>query len=69
MNISSLARRLKEYEADIESLNLTREPVTRQVMPQDSLTAPAESRRPMRRGLGARTIQIRDQGLRPFRVS
>ena len=67
MNISSLARRLEEYEA--ASLQLARAPVTRQVMPQQPQTTPVQSRRPARRALGARTIQIRDQGLRPFRVS
>ena len=72
MNMSSLARRLAEYEAD-ESLKLTRAPVTRQVMPQGSQTEPRvktmEPRRPVRRAGAARTIQIRDQGLRLFRVS
>ena len=69
MNMSSLARRLEEYEADVESLKLTRAPVTRQLMPQGPQPASGEPRRPVRRAFGARTIQIRDQGLRPFRVS
>ena len=68
MNMSSLARRLEEYEAEIASLKLARAPATRQRMPQPQ-TTPARFRRPMRRALGAHTIQIRDQGLRPFRVS
>jgi hypothetical protein len=69
MNMSSLAKRLEEYEADVESLKLTRAPGTRQLMPQDPQASPPESRRPVRRAFGARTIQIRDQGLRLFRVS
>jgi hypothetical protein len=69
MNMSSLARRLEEYEADVESLKLSRAPVTRKLIPQGSKSTPREPRPPMRRASGARTIQIRDQGLRPFRVS
>jgi hypothetical protein len=69
MNTSSLARRLEEYEADAASLKLARAPVMRRVMPQGPQISPAESLRPVRRARAARTIQIRDQGLRPFRVS
>jgi hypothetical protein len=65
MTSSSLARRLGEYEATIESLRLTREPATRQLVAQESPTARSNvARRRVRVG----GIQIRDQGLRAFRV-
>jgi hypothetical protein len=69
MKTSSLAERLQEYEAACDSLNLTREPRTRIVVPQESPATPEHARRPVRRAFRARTIEIRDQGLRLFRVS
>jgi hypothetical protein len=65
MTSSSLARRLEEYEATIESLRLTSGPATRQVVGQES---PAASSKVPRRRVRVGGIRIRDQGLRTFRV-
>ena len=66
MKSSSLAQRLEEFEATFESLRLTREPTTRRIVPQDVSPA-ARIKRPRRR-VRVGGIQIRDQGLRAFRV-
>ena len=65
MKSSNLAERLEEFEATLESLRLRNEPATRQVVMQDA-AAPAGEKPRRRARIGA--IQIRDQGLRPFRV-
>jgi hypothetical protein len=66
MKSSNLAQRLEEFEATLNSLRLGNEPATRLVMARDA-PVPSSDQPPRRR---ARTggIQIRDQGLRPFRV-
>jgi len=61
MKSSNLAQRLEEFDAVMESLRLTPPPTTR-------VTAPEQPARPVRRAARVRTIQIRDQGLRGFRV-
>jgi hypothetical protein len=66
MQSSNLARCLEEFEATIESLRLTNEPVTRQVTAHDAPVPSSD--KPPRRRTRAGGIQIRDQGLRPFRV-
>jgi hypothetical protein len=65
MTSSSLARRLEEYEASIESLRLTSAPATRRFLAQES---PAMQSKVQRRRVRVGGIQIRDQGLRAFRV-
>jgi len=66
MKPSSLAERLEEFEATIASLRLSGEPATRRIMPQDVSTK-AQIKAPRRR-VRVGGIQIRDQGLRAFRV-
>jgi hypothetical protein len=68
MKSSNLAERLEEFEAVVQSLQMSVEPATRRMAAPESCETPAEPARPARRGFGARTIQIRDQGLRSFRV-
>ncbi len=66
METSSLARRLEEYEAAQTSLRPVIEPAARHVMPSEAaVPSSGKPRRPRARACG---IQIRDQGLRPFRV-
>ena len=65
MKLSNLAQRLEELAAVSESLGAF-DPTTRRIT-----AAPAANSSmlaPRRRTLGTRSIQIRDQGLRPFRV-
>jgi hypothetical protein len=69
MKSSSLAERLEEYEAEIDSLKLAQEPVTRRVMPEETQATADTTRRPVRRAFRRRAIETRDQGLRLFRVS
>jgi hypothetical protein len=66
MKSSNLAQCLEEFEATLESLRLTNEPETRQVVGQDAPFAAPE--KTLRRHTRTGGIQIRDQGLRPFRV-
>jgi hypothetical protein len=66
MKSSSLAQRLEEFEATIESLRLSGEPTTRRIAPQD--VSPSAPIKAPRRRMRAGGIQIRDQGLRAFRV-
>jgi hypothetical protein len=66
MKSSNLAQRLEEHEASLKSLRLASEPATRQVVAQDAPFATPEN--PLRRPRRPGRIQIRDQGLRPFRV-
>ena len=65
MKSSSLAERLEEYAATVELLNSieakSSPPLC--VVPESARPAP---RRP---AFATRRIQIRDEGLRPFRVS
>ena len=57
MTSSNLARRLEEYDARIETLRLIQPPPSRQV------TEPSRPRRKR-----AVKLEVRDQGLRQFRV-
>ena len=66
MKSSSLAQRLEEFEASISSLRLIGEPATRRIVPHDVSTK-AQIKAPRRR-VRVGGIQIRDQGLRAFRV-
>lgn len=64
MKSSNLAERLEEFEATLDSLRLTPSPTTRLIV--KSVAEP-----PMRlpqRTPRTRTIILRDQGLRSFRV-
>ena len=66
MNTSSLAQRLEDFEATLESLHLVPVPATRQVVASDGLQEPV--RKLPRRSFRTGGIRIRDQGLRAFRV-
>ena len=66
MKYSNLAERLEEFEATLETLQLSDAPATRQVVARDAPT-PAPDK-PARRARRVGGIQIRDQGLRAFRV-
>lgn len=68
MKSSNLAERLEEFEATLESLNLTRSPTTRLIAVEPASDGLAQPTRPVRRPSRARTIGISDQGLRSFRV-
>lgn len=66
MKSSNLAQRLEEFEASLESLNLSNAPVTRRLAVTEAAgetPAPRPRRTPRRL-----TLRISDQGLRPFRV-
>ena len=67
MKSSNLAQRLEELEAVMESLQLTPPPTAR-IAPSQEAVATTEAPRPVRRSGRVRAIQIRDQGLRGFRV-
>ncbi|HUQ09068.1 MAG TPA: hypothetical protein VM146_02045 [Steroidobacteraceae bacterium] len=76
MKSFNLAERPEELEAGMQSLQMSSEPVTRRIAAPEvaektaanpTLEQPARPRA-LRRGLRARTIETRDQGLRPFRV-
>ena len=66
MKSSNLAERLEEFEATLNSLRLTNEPTTRLLVSQDAPTL--AQKKPTRRAGRIRAIEIRDQGLRSFRV-
>jgi hypothetical protein len=66
MKYSNLAERLEEFEATLETLRLSNAPATRQVVARDALTP--DPQKPLRRTRRVGGIQIRDQGLRAFRV-
>jgi hypothetical protein len=66
MKSSNLAQRLEEFESTLDSLRLTSEPATRMIVAQDPPSA--ERKKPQRRAGRIRAIEIRDQGLRSFRV-
>jgi hypothetical protein len=67
MRNSSLAERLEEFAATVNVIDQPEPPLNAPRI----LTAVANSgkRVPRRLSLTARRIQVRDQGLRPFRVS
>jgi hypothetical protein len=68
MKSNNLAERLEEFEAVIDSLRLTRERTIRMdVQPEANPDAGGQPARP-RRASRARGIEIRDQGLRAFKV-
>ena len=66
MKTSNLAERLEEYEATLESLRLDNAPVMNRLVARDA-PSPAPQK-PVRRARRVGGIQIRDQGLRAFRV-
>lgn len=66
MKSSNLAERLEAFDATLESLRLTSAPVTNRMVARDA-PAPAPQK-PMRRTRRVGGIQIRDQGLRAFRI-
>ena len=66
MKYSNLAEQLEEFEATLESLRLT-PPVTRQVV-ENATDERQHKPSPARRGSRVRSIEIRGQGLRSFRV-
>lgn len=68
MKSSNLAERLEEFEATIETLRLTPSPTTRVIAAEPALDVLAQPARPARRAARTRGIQIREQGLRSFRV-
>ena len=63
MNSSNLARRLEDFETDIQTLRLSDEPVASRMVVQELLEKP---RKPRRARVGG--IRTGDQGLRSFRV-
>lgn len=67
MKHHSLAERLEEFDSDHEPLKLTNEPTLR-VLLADARTHAEDASRPARRTMRTRIIEIRDQGLRPFRI-
>jgi hypothetical protein len=68
MKSSNLAQRLEEFDAVSELLRLV--PPTTALFgdPRSASAGPREPARPVRRTGRVRAIQIRDQGLRGFRV-
>jgi hypothetical protein len=76
MKSRNVAERLDELKALAHSLQMSGEPVTRRIVAPETIgntAAPAAIEQPprpraSRRGLRARTIETRDQGLRSFRV-
>jgi hypothetical protein len=66
MKSSSLAERLEEFEATIESLRLNEPPA--HVMVRESQNSGSANTAPLRRAARRPRILIRDDGLRPFRV-
>jgi hypothetical protein len=65
MKSSSLAERLEEYAATVEMLNS----IAAKSSPPSSVDPENARPAPRRPAFAARRIQIRDEGLRPFRVS
>jgi hypothetical protein len=65
MKGSSLAERLEEFSAIAEALDSGGSKPLPALVVVPQIPRPA----PRRPGFGTRRIQIRDQGLRPFRVS
>jgi len=68
MKNSNLAERLEEFAATVEALD-SPEPKTTVVLSFVSEVPRPASPPPRRSAFGARRIQIRDEGFRPFRVS
>lgn len=68
MKSSNLAERLEEFESVVDSLRLTPSPATQRLAAQDAPQESGEPARPARRAFRGRGIELRDQGLRPFRV-
>jgi hypothetical protein len=66
MKSSNLAERLEQYEAEIDTLNLARAPSMRRL--EAASAAGEDMPRATRRRSHRPGLQIRDQGLRPFRV-
>jgi hypothetical protein len=67
MQNTNLAQRLDEFEATLESLRLTDTRIERQDV-ANAADFQQVSVMPVRRASRIRSIQIRDQGLRSFRV-
>jgi hypothetical protein len=65
MKVSSLAQCLEEFEANILVMDAPEENAPRMVVVED---CGAPRRAPRRLSLDSRRIQIRDSGLRHFRV-
>lgn len=68
MKTSNLAERLEQFEATIDSLRLTPEPGTRQIVAKAGPEVADARTRPSRRAARVRAIEIREQGLRAFRI-
>ena len=69
MKSSSLAERLEELEAVMQSLQMSSEPITRRIAAPDTAATTEQPARPrVRRKFRAGAIETRDQGLRAFRV-
>jgi hypothetical protein len=69
MKYSNLAERLEEFAATVEAPGLGEQKptVVLSFVPEGPLPTPQPA--PRRRAFGTRRIEIRDEGLRPFRVS
>jgi hypothetical protein len=69
MKNSNLAECLEEFEATVEALERSgqKPTVVLSFVPEGPIPAPPPAAR--RSAFGIRRIQIRDEGLRPFRVS
>jgi hypothetical protein len=68
MKTSNLAERLDEFDDIIDSLRLSGEPTIRMVAEGGASADGGELPARPRRAVRVRTIEIRDQGLRSFRV-
>ena len=70
MKSSNLAERLEELAATVETLETSQpKPTLLLAFVTGTPPRPAPAPSPRRSMLGARRIEIRDDGLRPFRVS
>lgn len=69
MKNSNLAERLEEFEATVEALERSEQKPTVVLSFVPEGPTPALQPAPRRSAFGTRRIEIRDEGLRPFRVS
>ena len=69
MKNSNLAERLEEFAAAVEALDSLEQKTTVVLSFVSELPRPASPPAPRRPAFGTRRIQIRDEGLRPFRVT
>ena len=69
MKNSNLAERLEEFAATVEALENSEQKPTLVLAFVPEASRPTPQPAPRRAAFGTRRIEIRDEGLRPFRVS